>query len=51
VHSADATGPIGGIDGADGVALPAKITFDAEAGDCLIVQTPGGGGWGSADAS
>lgn len=28
------------------VALPAKTTFDAEAGDRLLVLTPGGGGWG-----
>ncbi len=35
---------------ADGqrVALGAKVQFDAEPGDVLIIETPGGGGWGAA---
>jgi N-methylhydantoinase B len=28
--------------------LPGKVTFDAGAGDRLLVLTPGGGGWGAA---
>jgi N-methylhydantoinase B len=28
--------------------LPGKVTVEVEAGDRLIVKTPGGGGWGSA---
>ncbi len=31
--------------------LPALAQFDAQAGDRLILETPGGGGWGSADQS
>jgi N-methylhydantoinase B len=27
-------------------ALPAKVTFDARAGDILSIRSPGGGGWG-----
>ena len=27
--------------------LPGKVTFEVEAGDRLLVRTPGGGGWGS----
>ena len=30
-----------------GERIPAKVTFDAEAGDRLRVLTPGGGGWGT----
>jgi N-methylhydantoinase B/oxoprolinase/acetone carboxylase alpha subunit len=26
--------------------LPGKITFQARPGDRLIIETPGGGGWG-----
>ncbi|MBH23839.1 MAG: 5-oxoprolinase [Myxococcales bacterium] len=29
-------------------ALPAKVTLEVEPGDTLTVETPGGGGWGSA---
>lgn len=29
--------------------LPAKLTLRVEAGDLLTVETPGGGGWGSAE--
>jgi N-methylhydantoinase B len=28
--------------------LPGKVTFEVEAGDRLLVRTPGGGGWGPA---
>jgi N-methylhydantoinase B len=31
----------------DRVLLPAKATFKAEPGDSVIIETPGGGGWGS----
>jgi N-methylhydantoinase B len=33
----------------DGVeeVLPAKGTFEAETGDLFVIETPGGGGWGS----
>jgi N-methylhydantoinase B len=27
--------------------LPGKVTFEAEAGDRILVLTPGGGGWGT----
>lgn len=27
--------------------LPAKCTLDVHAGDCICVETPGGGGWGA----
>jgi len=30
--------------------LPAKVTFEAAAGDRLCVETPGGGGWGEPSA-
>ncbi|CAN5759025.1 hydantoinase B/oxoprolinase family protein [soil metagenome] len=30
--------------------LPAKTTFNAEAGDVISIRSPGGGGWGIADA-
>ena len=42
-----------GIDGGcgqnllNGKALTPKICFDVEAGDCLTIKTPGGGGWGN----
>ena len=45
----------GGEDGAAGAnsltgkPLPAKVTFLARAGERLILQTPGGGGWGEPD--
>jgi N-methylhydantoinase B len=29
-------------------ALPAKVTLQVEPGDQLVVETPGGGGWGAA---
>jgi N-methylhydantoinase B len=51
-------GAAGGADGAPGenlltgdagtVALPAKATFEARAGDVLSIRSPGGGGWGRA---
>jgi N-methylhydantoinase B len=31
---------------ADAVALPDKVTIDAQAGDVIRLRTPGGGGWG-----
>lgn len=43
----------GGFDGArgenslNGKLLPAKCTVSVEAGDRLLIKTPGGGGWGS----
>ena len=45
----------GGEDGAAGAnslmakPLPAKVTFLARAGERLLLQTPGGGGWGEPD--
>ena len=53
-------GLAGGADGSPGedwlitssgdrVQLEAKCTVDVEAGDELVVLTPGGGGWGSAE--
>lgn len=30
----------------NGKSLTPKICFDVEAGDCLTIKTPGGGGWG-----
>jgi N-methylhydantoinase B len=55
--------PAGGAGGADGArgenvlirngeesALPAKATFDAQAGDIISIRSPGGGGWGTAAA-
>ncbi len=35
--------------GVEEVHLPAKVTFQAEAGDVLSIRTPGGGGWGEAN--
>jgi N-methylhydantoinase B len=29
--------------------LPGSVSFEAEAGDVLTIETPGGGGWGSSD--
>lgn len=29
--------------------LPAKTSFTAQAGQCLTIKTPGGGGWGKGD--
>jgi 5-oxoprolinase (ATP-hydrolysing) len=29
-------------------ALPSTATFALDAGDCLVIETPGGGGWGKA---
>ena len=29
--------------------LPGKCSVDAEAGDVILIQTPGGGGWGSTE--
>ncbi len=34
------------IRGGDRMRLPGKTTIDVEAGDRLLVMTPGGGGWG-----
>ncbi len=31
----------------DGVELPPKVSYEAQAGERLTVETPGGGGWGS----
>jgi N-methylhydantoinase B len=52
------SGAAGGADGARGEnvlirdgderALPAKTTFDAQAGDIISIRSPGGGGWGVA---
>jgi N-methylhydantoinase B/oxoprolinase/acetone carboxylase alpha subunit len=33
----------------EAISLGGKATFDVCAGDRLIVETPGGGGWGAAD--
>lgn len=54
-------GLAGGGDGAPGrnalvrdgeeVELPAKTTLRLRRGDRLVVETPGGGGWGRADAA
>ena len=47
-------GARGGADGSpgrntrNGEALPAKATVDLEAGDVVSIETPGGGGYGSA---
>ena len=35
----------------DGETLPAKISFNAQSGQCLTVATPGGGGWGLCEAN
>jgi N-methylhydantoinase B len=54
-------GLLGGKPGASGAntlrhrdgrseALPAKASFQVEQGDTVIIYTPGGGGWGQADA-
>ena len=37
--------------GVEEVRLPAKVTFQADAGDVLSLRTPGGGGWGKEEAS
>ncbi len=43
----------GGLDGGcgqnvlNGKPLTPKICFDVKQGDCLIIKTPGGGGWGT----
>ena len=29
--------------------LPGRVQFRAETGDVLVVETPGGGGWGKAE--
>ena len=39
-----------GINRIDGQVLPAKTTFTAQPGQHLIIETPGGGGWGLADS-
>jgi N-methylhydantoinase B/oxoprolinase/acetone carboxylase alpha subunit len=50
-------GAAGGGDGApgrnllNGEELPAKVSRDVRAGDVLRIETPGGGGYGSAAAS
>ena len=47
-------GAAGGEDGAPGRTLvngeeqPAKVTVPLQAGDVLRIETPGGGGWGTA---
>jgi N-methylhydantoinase B len=47
-------GAAGGDDGAsgrnslNGRELPAKVTIDVQAGDVIAIETPGGGGYGSA---
>ena len=28
--------------------LPSVVTFEVEAGDRVVIETPGGGGWGTA---
>ncbi len=33
----------------DGEALPPKVSYEAQPGERLTVETPGGGGWGSVD--
>jgi len=55
------SGARGGGDGAPGRnvlvqggqerELPGKVTFEARAGDVVSVRSPGGGGWGTPDAS
>ncbi len=46
----------GGADGApgrnllDGCELPPKVCLEVRAGQRLTIETPGGGGWGAADA-
>ena len=32
----------------NGKTLPAKLSMELKAGDCLTIKTPGGGGWGKA---
>lgn len=32
------------------IEMPGKFTTDLEAGDEVVIETPGGGGWGSADS-
>jgi N-methylhydantoinase B/oxoprolinase/acetone carboxylase alpha subunit len=32
----------------NGRELPAKVTIDVQAGDVIAIETPGGGGYGSA---
>jgi N-methylhydantoinase B len=54
-------GARGGSDGApgenvlirdgEGTPLPAKTSFDAEAGDVISIRSPGGGGWGMPKAT
>lgn len=54
------TGPAGRAGGEDGApgrnvhivggeekSLPAKVTFDARAGEVVSIRSPGGGGWGA----
>ena len=38
-----------GVNRLDGTVLPAKVSRDLLAGDVITVQTPGGGGFGSAE--
>jgi N-methylhydantoinase B len=33
--------------GGERVVLPAKASFGVQAGDRVVVETPGGGGWGT----
>ncbi len=36
-----------GVNRLDGDLLPAKVSFQARAGQRLLIETPGGGGWGA----
>jgi len=35
-----------GVNRMNGIPLPAKVSLRARAGDRLVIETPGGGGWG-----
>lgn len=39
-----------GVNTLDGQNLDSKCTFDAKAGQKLLIKTPGGGGWGSCNS-
>ena len=39
-----------GLNRLNGTELLGKVTLSAKAGDRLTIETPGGGGWGAADA-
>jgi N-methylhydantoinase B len=43
LHGAEAGAA--GLNLLNGQVLPAKVSFQAQAGDILTIETPGGGGW------